>query len=84
MDSHITTKAIIGTLGATPLLEEMVTSRSPEGKFDAMMALYNLSTYHENLLPIFTARAIPPLIMLLKNCKKYSNVAENTRLLDPL
>nr|DAD32034.1 TPA_asm: hypothetical protein HUJ06_010885 [Nelumbo nucifera] len=40
------------------------------------MALYNLSTHPGNLSIIITAKAIPPLVNLLKSCKKSSKPAE--------
>ncbi|KAH7447773.1 hypothetical protein KP509_01G120600 [Ceratopteris richardii] len=69
-------KSIIGTSGAIPLLVEMLTSGSLQGKVDAVIALYNLSTVQENLLPILAAGACLPLVLLLKDCKKSSKVAE--------
>lgn len=71
-------KPIIGASGSTPLLVEMLTTGSLQGKVDAVMALYNLSTHPENLLPILAAGAVKPLILLLKDCKKSSKVAERT------
>eukprot|EP00249_Psilotum_nudum_P012704 c23933_g1_i1 orf=1133-2215(+) len=74
-------KPIIGVSGATPLLVEMLVSGSIQGKVDAVMALYNISTYPDNLLPILAAGAVPPLIILLQDCKKSSRVAEKTTML---
>ncbi|MCO5562387.1 hypothetical protein L7F22_016014 [Adiantum nelumboides] len=69
-------KSVIGASGSTPLLVQMLTSGSLQGKVDALMALYNLSTLVENLVPILAAGACTPLILLLKDCKKSSKVAE--------
>ncbi|KAI5055720.1 hypothetical protein GOP47_0029619 [Adiantum capillus-veneris] len=69
-------KSVIGASGSTPLLVEMLTGGSLQGKVDAVMALYNLSTLRENLVPILAAGACAPLILLLKECKKSSKVAE--------
>ncbi|MCO5600983.1 hypothetical protein L7F22_055100 [Adiantum nelumboides] len=69
-------KSVIGASGSTPLLVQMLTSGSLQGKVDAVMALYNLSTLVENLVPILAAGACTPLILLLKDCKKSSKVAE--------
>lgn len=69
-------KSVIGASGSIPLLVEMLTSGSLQGKVDAVMALYNLSTLSENGLPILAAGACTPLILLLKDCKKSSKVAE--------
>lgn len=71
-------KPVIGNSGATPFLVEILVSGSLQGKVDAVIALYNLSTYPENLALILAAGAVSPLIMLLKECKKASKVAEKT------
>lgn len=75
--SHVN-KPVIGASGITPLLVEMLMSGSLQGKVDAVMALFNLSTYSDNLLTILEAGAVSPLILLLKDCKKSSKVAERT------
>lgn len=69
-------KSVIGASGSTPLLVEMLTSGSLQGKVDAVMALYNLSTLPENRVSILAAGACTPLILILKDCKKSSKVAE--------
>lgn len=71
-------KPIIGSSGATSLLVDMLMYGSVQGRVDAVMALYNLSTYPDNLAPILAAGAISPLILLLKDCRKASKVAEKT------
>lgn len=64
--------------GAAPLLVHILCSGSVQGKVDAVTALHNLSTCTENSTAILDARAVPPLIVLLKECKKYSKFAEKT------
>eukprot|EP00250_Pteridium_aquilinum_P020042 c24680_g1_i2 orf=734-1888(+) len=71
-------KPLIGSSGATSLLVDMLMYGSVQGRVDAVMALYNLSTYPDNLAPILAAGAISPLILLLKDCRKASKVAEKT------
>ncbi|KAH7307619.1 hypothetical protein KP509_22G068900 [Ceratopteris richardii] len=60
------------------LLVGILLCGSIQGRVDAVMTLYNLSTYPDNLTPILNAGAISPLILLLKDCKKASKVAERT------
>ncbi|MCO5581852.1 hypothetical protein L7F22_035741 [Adiantum nelumboides] len=69
-------KPVIGSSGAVPLLVEMLGTASIQGKVDAIIALYNLSTHRENVVSILAAGAGAPLILLLKDCKKSSKVAE--------
>ncbi|CAN1236073.1 U-box domain-containing protein 3 [Linum grandiflorum] len=58
---------------------------SVQGKVDAVTALHNLSTCTENQHQILDAKAVSPLISLLKECKKYSKFAEKvTALLEIL
>ncbi|KAH7307618.1 hypothetical protein KP509_22G068900 [Ceratopteris richardii] len=71
-------KPIIGNSGAMVLLVGILLCGSIQGRVDAVMTLYNLSTYPDNLTPILNAGAISPLILLLKDCKKASKVAERT------
>ena len=47
-----------------------------KAKVDAVMALYNLSTLPEDINTILAAKPIPPLVNLLKICKKSSKIAE--------
>ncbi|KAI5074637.1 hypothetical protein GOP47_0010598 [Adiantum capillus-veneris] len=69
-------KPVIGTSGAIPLLVDMLTTASIQGKVDAVIALSNLSTHAENVVSILKTGAGAPLILLLKDCKKSSKVAE--------
>ncbi|KAH6810326.1 ARM repeat superfamily protein [Perilla frutescens var. frutescens] len=70
-------KPIIGASGATPLLVHVLRcgGSSSRARSDAATALYNLSTHQENLTFILHAEPIPPLISLLKSCKKSSKTA---------
>ncbi|KAH7315740.1 hypothetical protein KP509_21G063200 [Ceratopteris richardii] len=76
LSASASNKSVIGASGATPLLVQMLTSGSLQGKVDALMALYNIATVHENRIPVLAAGACTPLIRLLKDCKKSSKVAE--------
>lgn len=58
---------------------------SAQAKVDALMTLYNLSTHEENLSLILSADAIPPIVNVLRSCKKSSKTAEKcTALLESL
>ncbi|XP_065875433.1 U-box domain-containing protein 11 [Euphorbia lathyris] len=69
-------KATIAASGAAPLLVQILHSGSVQGKVDAVTALHNLSTCTKNPHPIVDAKAVSPLIKLLKECKKYSKFSE--------
>lgn len=78
-------KPTIAASGAAPLLVQILSSGSVQGRVDAVTALHNLSTCKENSIPILDAKAVSPLINLLKECKKYSKFAEKaTALLEIL
>ncbi|XP_022728199.1 U-box domain-containing protein 15-like [Durio zibethinus] len=78
-------KPTIAASGAAPLLVQILSSGSVQGKVDAVTALHNLSTCKENSVPVLDAKAVSPLINLLKQCKKYSKFAEKaTALLEIL
>lgn len=78
-------KPTIAASGAAPLLVQILSSGSVQGRVDAVTALHNLSTCAENSHPIVDAKAVSPLINLLKECKKYSKFAEKaTALLEIL
>ncbi|KAF5746184.1 ARM repeat superfamily protein [Tripterygium wilfordii] len=78
-------KPTIAASGAAPLLLQILISGSVQGKVDAVTALHNLSTGVEDSNLILDARAVPPLMELLKECKKYSKFAEKaTALLEIL
>ncbi|KAE8703941.1 hyphally regulated cell wall protein 3-like isoform X1 [Hibiscus syriacus] len=78
-------KSAIASSGAAPFLVQILSSGSVQGKVDAVTALHNLSTCKENSVPILDAKAVSPLINLLKECKKYSKFAEKaTALLEIL
>ncbi|OAY35007.1 U-box domain-containing protein 15 [Manihot esculenta] len=69
-------KPTIAASGAAPLLVQILNSGSVQGKVDSVTALHNLSTCPKNSHPIVDAKAVSPLIKLLKECKKYSKFAE--------
>ncbi|PPD89972.1 hypothetical protein GOBAR_DD13092 [Gossypium barbadense] len=78
-------KPTIAASGAAPLLVQILSLGSVQGRVDAVTALHNLSTCKENSTPILDAKAVSPLINLLKECKKYSKFAEKaTALLEIL
>lgn len=78
-------KPIIAASGAAPLLVQILSSGSVQGKVDAVTVLHNLSSCAENIHPIVDGKAVSPLINLLKECKKYSKFAEKaTALLEIL
>lgn len=69
-------KATITCAGAIPLLIEILRHGSQQARVDAVLALYNLSTYQDNINIILEAKPIPSLVDLLKTCKKSSKPAE--------
>lgn len=78
-------KPIISASGAIPLLVEILLHGSSHAKFDAVLALYNLSTQPETLNQILQTEPIPPLVKLLKSCKRSSKTAEKcTALIESL
>ncbi|GMI98587.1 hypothetical protein like AT4G12710 [Hibiscus trionum] len=80
-------KSAIASSGAAPFLVQILSSGSVQGKVDAVTVLHNLSTCNENSnsVRILNAKAVSPLINLLKECKKYSKFAEKaTALLEIL
>ncbi|KAL0307214.1 UNVERIFIED_CONTAM: hypothetical protein Sradi_6138700 [Sesamum radiatum] len=74
-------KPTIVASGAALLLVQVLCSGSVQGRVDAVTALYNLSTCDEEPKLVLDAKAVPPLIDLLKECKKYSKFAEKTTFL---
>lgn len=71
-------KPTIVESGAAPLLVQILSCGSVQGRVDAVTALHNLSSCADSSSPILDARAVSPLINLLKECKKYSKFAEKT------
>ncbi|KAK3017267.1 hypothetical protein RJ639_007379 [Escallonia herrerae] len=71
-------KPTIVASGAAPLLVQILSSGSVQGRVDAVTALHNLSTCKEDSNVVLDAKAVTPLINLLKECKKYSKFAEKT------
>ncbi|KAL3849105.1 hypothetical protein ACJIZ3_010987 [Penstemon smallii] len=81
LSSAASNKPTIAASGAAHLLVQILCSGSVQGRVDAVTALYNLSTSEEEPKPVIEAKAVPPLIDLLKECKKYSKFAEKTTFL---
>lgn len=81
LSSAASNKPTIAASGAAPLLVEVLCSGSVQGRVDAVTALYNLSISEEGPKLIVDVKAVPPLIHLLKECKKYSKFAEKTTFL---
>ncbi|XP_031104498.1 U-box domain-containing protein 2 [Ipomoea triloba] len=74
-------KPAIAGSGVAPLLTQMLSSGSVQGRVDAVTVLHNLSTSNEDPKLVLDAKAVLPLINLLKECKKYSKFAEKTTVL---
>ncbi|XP_060193841.1 U-box domain-containing protein 2-like [Lycium barbarum] len=70
------TKPIISASGVIPRLVKVLRQGSSQAKVDAVMTLYNLSTYEDNLNYILQTEPICFIIDLLKSCKKSSKSAE--------
>ncbi|KAI3457689.1 hypothetical protein Pfo_014352 [Paulownia fortunei] len=81
LSSAASNKPTIAASGAALLLVQVLCSGSVQGRVDAVTALYNLSTSEEEPKLVLDAKAVPPLIDLLKECKKYSKFAEKTTFL---
>ncbi|XP_011100555.1 U-box domain-containing protein 4 [Sesamum indicum] len=81
LSSAASNKPTIAASGAALLLVQVLCSGSVQGRVDAVTALYNLSTCEEEPKLVLDAKAVPPLIDLLKECKKYSKFAEKTTFL---
>ncbi|KAK3034018.1 hypothetical protein RJ639_033303 [Escallonia herrerae] len=71
-------KPTIVASGAAPLLVQILSSGSVQGRVDAVTALHNLCTCKEDPNVVLDAKAVTPLVNLLKECKKYSKFAEKT------
>ncbi|CAA0842894.1 ARM repeat superfamily protein [Striga hermonthica] len=74
-------KPTITASGAHVQLVWILCSGSVQGRVDAVTALYNLSTAEDEPKLNLDPRAVPPLINLLKECKKYSKFAEKASFL---
>ncbi|XP_076922416.1 U-box domain-containing protein 45-like [Bidens hawaiensis] len=76
-------KQTIINSGVIPLLVQILSCGTVQGRVDAVTALYNLTTSNSKQQPNVTpdAKAIPPLVNLLKECKKSSKFAEKTTFL---
>lgn len=78
LSSAAANKITIAASGVAPLLVQILGSGTVQGRVDAVTALYYLSNCNEETKLILDAKAVPPLINLLKDCKKYSKFAEKT------
>ncbi|GFP87726.1 U-box domain-containing protein 4 [Phtheirospermum japonicum] len=81
LSSVASNKPTIASSGAPVLLVQVLCTGSVQGGVDAVTALYNLSTSEDEPKFNLDAKAVPPLINLLKECKKYSKFAEKTTFL---
>ncbi|CAH1444667.1 unnamed protein product [Lactuca virosa] len=71
-------KPAIAASGAIPLLVQILSSGTIQGRVDAVTTLHNLSTSKQEPTILLDSTAAPPLINLLKECKKYSKFADKT------
>ncbi|XP_009782964.1 U-box domain-containing protein 3 [Nicotiana sylvestris] len=78
LSAAATNKPTIAASGVGPLLVQILSSGTVQGRVDAVTALHNLSTTKEDPKLVLDARAVFPLMNLLKDCKKYSKFAEKT------
>ncbi|XP_016495206.1 uncharacterized protein LOC107814322 [Nicotiana tabacum] len=78
LSAAATNKLTIAASGVGPLLVQILSSGTVQGRVDAVTALHNLSTTKEDPKLVLDARAVFPLMNLLKDCKKYSKFAEKT------
>ncbi|XP_051132905.1 U-box domain-containing protein 10 [Andrographis paniculata] len=79
LSSAPSNKPTIAASGAVLLLIQVLCSASIQGRVDAVTALYYLSTSEEDEpKPVLDTKAVLPLFELLKECKKYSKLAEKT------
>ncbi|CAN4084541.1 unnamed protein product [Withania somnifera] len=78
LSAAATNKPTISASGVGPLLVQILSSGTVQGRVDSVTALHNLSTSKEDPKLVLDARAVFPLMNLLKDCKKYSKFAEKT------
>ncbi|KAK4369277.1 hypothetical protein RND71_013069 [Anisodus tanguticus] len=78
LSAAATNKPTIAASGVAPLLVQILSSGTVQGRVDSVTALHNLSTSKEDPKLVLDARAVFPLMNLLKDCKKYSKFAEKT------
>nr|XP_043621890.1 U-box domain-containing protein 10-like [Erigeron canadensis] len=78
LSTALPNKQILVESGVIPLLVQILSCGTVQGRVDAVTALYNLSTLIEQPTTVPDAKAVPPLINLLKECKKSSKFAEKT------
>ncbi|XP_059282601.1 U-box domain-containing protein 4 [Lycium ferocissimum] len=78
LSAAATNKPTIAASGVVPLLVQILSSGTVQGRVDSVTALHNISTSIEDPKLVLDARAVFPLMNLLKDCKKYSKFAEKT------
>ncbi|PHU11941.1 hypothetical protein BC332_18871 [Capsicum chinense] len=78
LSAAATNKPTIAASGVGPLLVQILSSGTVQGRVDSVTALHNLSTSKEDPKLVLDARSVFPLMNLLKDCKKYSKFAEKT------
>lgn len=72
-------KPAITASNPIPLLFEILKTGSKQARTDSLMSLYNLSTLPENLLSLVSLHPIPPLLTLIRSCRrKASKIAEKS------
>lgn len=81
LSSAASNKPTIAASGAALLLVQILCTGTVQGKVDAVTALYYLSTCEEEPKLVIDDKAVPPLLELLKESKKYSKFAEKTTFL---
>ncbi|XP_071727139.1 U-box domain-containing protein 45-like [Rutidosis leptorrhynchoides] len=71
-------KLAIANSEAVPLFIQLLNRGSFQARIEAVTALHNLTTSKIEPIIVIDATAAVPLINLLKECRKYSNVADRT------
>ena len=85
LSASTSNRPAITASGVVPLLVQILISGTIQGRVDAVTALYNLSNCKEVPHLTLSVQATRPLLTLLKDCKKYSKLAEKaTALLETL
>ncbi|CAI9282701.1 unnamed protein product [Lactuca saligna] len=85
LSASVAKRSTIGKSGAIPFLVKIIDKGTPQAKFDAVLALSNLSSESDNLKIILESNPIPNLVQILKTSKKSSKISEKcTALLEAL
>ncbi|XP_023761572.1 U-box domain-containing protein 4 [Lactuca sativa] len=85
LSASVAKRSTIGKSGAIPFLVKIIDKGTPQAKFDAVLALSNLSSESDNLKIILESKPIPNLVQILKTSKKSSKISEKcTALLEAL